>query len=149
MRTLFVTEMHALNCFISPISNFSNLTHICLVDLSILINCTSPFFILRSVWCTFSFFKLMLIETPVCKQRRAWSDAAFWSGSALFVMSLLWDVRLIRVNKYACKYMYHNPFAPSNYSSFHLDGLICHLRGVSIDLYRNEQEFMCFNEKQI
>ena len=45
-------------------------------------------FYLRGVWCTFFIFIIFLIEIPVSKPCRPWSDAAFcgiWSGSALFV----------------------------------------------------------------
>ena len=63
-----------------------NLTHICLVDSSILINWMSPFPIL---WMLVSFFIFIIfsIDIPVSKQWRPWSDAGFcgiWSGFALF-----------------------------------------------------------------
>ena len=41
----------------------------------------------RGGWCTFFIFILFLIEIPISKQWRPWSDGAFcgiWSGSALF-----------------------------------------------------------------
>ena len=56
-------------------------------DSSMLANWMSPFFILRGVWCIFVVFIEFLIEIPVCKLCRPWSDAVFcsiWSGSRLF-----------------------------------------------------------------
>ena len=62
------------------------LTHICLVDPSILNNWTSLFLILGVSGVLFIFI-LFQIDIPVSNQWRPCSDAAFcrfWSGSALF-----------------------------------------------------------------
>ena len=56
--------------FINPLTP-SGLFYPCKLDKSI--SC------FRGVWCIFFF-----IEIPVCKQCIPWSDATFWSGSALF-----------------------------------------------------------------
>ena len=90
------------------------LTHICLVELSILINWTSPFPILGRLVHPYQldepisnfrvsgvlFFILFWIDIPVSKQWRLWSDAAFcgvWSGSALCAYFQKWDARLMCV----------------------------------------------------
>ena len=74
------------------------LTHICLVDPSILITWTISF----PICFIFILFK---IEIPVGKQWRPWSDAAFWgvwSGSALFAYVPNKGARLLWVKLFAC-----------------------------------------------
>ena len=73
------------------------LTHICLVDPSILINRTC---LVPILWVAGVHFHFILFQTdiPVCKQWRPWSDAAFDLGLHCLPMSLKWDARLIYVN---------------------------------------------------
>ena len=80
------------------------LTHICLVDPSILINWTNPFSI-----CLVYFFIFILfpIDIPVSRQWRPWSDAAFWSGSALFAYVPNRGTRLLWV-KYEYRYKHQS-----------------------------------------
>ena len=76
----------------------SMLTHVCIVDASILINWKSPFPIL-GMSGYFVNFILFLQDFPVSKQCRPWSDAAFWSGLHCLPRSQKWDARLIWVKK--------------------------------------------------
>ena len=70
------------------------LTYICLVDPSILINRTCPVPILGVAGVHFHFI-LFQTDIPVCKQWRPWSDAAFDLGLHCFPMSHKWEARLI------------------------------------------------------
>ena len=71
----------------------SMLTHVCVVDASILINWKSPFPIL-GMSGYFVNFILFLQDFPVSKQCRPWSDAAFWSGLHCLPRSQKWDASL-------------------------------------------------------
>ena len=62
---------------------FYCLTHICLVDPSILINWMSPFLILGESGVLFFFFILFRIDIPVSKQLRS-RERGTSSESALF-----------------------------------------------------------------
>ena len=73
---------------ISPLTKkwYKLLTHCILVDSSTVIGWMSPFVIL-GVSGQFCLFFLFLIENPISKYCRPWSDATLcgiWSGSALF-----------------------------------------------------------------
>ena len=50
-----------------------------------------------------SFFVKKMIEHSVSKQRKPWSDAAFWSGSSLFAY-------VQQKGRYACMYICANKF---------------------------------------
>ena len=97
----------------------NRLTHICLMDLPILINWTSIFHS-RGVWCNFSFlfyFELIFLladsEDPDQTPRSAASDL----GLHCLTMSQKWDAMIIWVKDEKWKFFEINPDQRSGHGS--------------------------------